>query len=94
MHNSVQLQAKRHALVEDLVELAATDMGIDISEPMPSSLRDVVWNEVMAAYLAWRDLIEMSAHVEATSRVEKALVELCHLDRSIRCALRHEEQCQ
>ena len=94
MPPSVELQAKRAPLIESVVRLAAVDLGVDMSEPMSPNLRSVIWNEAMAAYHAWCDLIEIDAQVEATSQFEKALVELCHLDRAIRRAAQLETQSQ
>ena len=94
MPPSIELQAKRGPLIESVVRLAAADLGVDTSEPLSPNLRSVIWNEAMAAYHAWCDLIELDAQVEATSQFEKALVELCHLDRAIRRAHHLETQGQ
>jgi hypothetical protein len=91
MSDLFQLKAQRCTLVDDLIELAAIDMALDVSEPLPALLRDVVYSEVMVAYQAWCDLVAMNAYVEATSPLEKGLLELCHLDRTLRFHLRNEE---
>lgn len=91
MSDLVQLKVQRCALLENLIALAATDMALDVSGPLPPHLRDVVYSEVMVAYQAWCDLVAMNAYVEATSPLERALLELCYLDRTLRLRLRDQE---
>src|SRR5262245_43803089 len=91
MYQSQHLHAERRALVDSLVQLAAIDMGYDVSGPLPARLRDVVYNEVMVAYYAWNDLLAMNAYVEATSPLEKGLIELSRLDGALRDVLRRQE---
>jgi hypothetical protein len=90
MPRSLQLQEKRSALLNTLVELAAIERGVDVSTPLPPRLRTSIWEQVMSAYRAWFDLLASGAYVEATSRLEKVLVELCYLDRAICHAIEKE----
>jgi hypothetical protein len=77
------LKAQRCALLEDLIELRAAEMALDLSKPLPPRIRNLVYSSVIVACQAWSDLVTMNANVEPTSPIEKALLELCHLDRTL-----------